>query len=130
MKHSIEIHRKLFALLGELRYDKEERAELAKTYGSETGSTSDLNDAQARLMISYLQSVKGDSIKKMRSKIINIAKDIGLTKNGEIDWQALNNFLNKKFKKPLHQLTRQELPNAVTAMEKWRDTNMKKELGI
>lgn len=128
---TLQQNERLHALVGQLRLDKEEKAELVKAFtNGRSYSSKDLTFAEADLLIKYLESQVDGSIKKMRSKIINIAKDIGLTKGGEVDWERLNNFLIKKFKKPLNQLTRDELPNAVTAMEKWRSSNQKKELGL
>lgn len=140
MKRTLQQNERLHALIFTLRMDREEKAELVKTFtNGRSTSSKDLTFAEANLLIKYLDNQVVESIKKMRSKIINIARDIGLTVGGQqsavdgqplVDWERLNVFLVKKFKKPLHQLTRDELPNAVTAMEKWRDSNLKKELGL
>lgn len=122
---------RLHALIGQLRFDKEEKAELVKAFtNGRSTSSKDLTFAEADLLIKYLDNQQNGSIKKMRSKIINIAKDIGLVKGNELDWERLNKFLIDKFKQPLHQIPKDVLPKAVTAMEKWRDGNLKKELGL
>lgn len=128
---TLQQNERLHALLFALRIDKDEKAELVKTFtNGRAVSSKDLSFMEADLLIKYLDSEVVGSIKKMRSKIINIAKDIGLTKGEAVDWERLNVFLVKKFKKKLHELRRDELPKAVTAMEKWREGNLKKELGL
>ena len=124
----------MYALLGQLRYDADEKAALVYSFsGNRTQKSSELTQVEAAALIKHLQGEVQSSIKKMRSKIINIGKDIGLAKANEVgvlefDFAALNVFLVKKFKKQLHFLDRAELRNAVTAMEVWRESCMKKEL--
>ena len=126
----------MYALLGQLRYDADEKAALVYSFsGNRTQKSSELTQVEAAALIKHLQGEVQSSIKKMRSKIINIGKDIGLAKANEVgvlefDFAALNVFLVKKFKKQLHFLDRAQLRNAVTAMEAWRESNMKKELSI
>jgi hypothetical protein len=130
MKRTVEQNKLLHTLLGQLRYDAEEKAELVRTYtNGRSASSSELTSTEAKLLIGYLRQQADGSIRKMRSKIINIGKNIGLTtQTGDIDWVRLNVFLTKKFQKKLHELTRAELPKAVTAMKAWRDSKLKKEL--
>lgn len=141
MERTPQQNERLHALIFTLRIDKEEKAELVKAFtNGRSYSSKDLTYAEADLLIKYLDNTVVESIKKMRSKIINIAKDIGLVKphpnppqqggNVEVDWERLNKFLIGKFKQPLHLIPKDVLPKAVTAMEKWRDGNLKKELGI
>lgn len=121
MKRTQEQNIKFHALINELRFDKEEKREIVLTFSANrVTSSADLTFQEMDLAIKYLESQKENSLKKMRSKIINIGKDIGLMKDGLFDFKALNVFLNKKFKKHLHELTREELPKAVTSMEAWK----------
>lgn len=131
-KRTLEQNVRFHALINELRYDCDEKALLVQEFsGQNSTSSKDLEEGEMRRLIDYLEGQKLGSIKKMRSKIINIAKDIGLLlPDGGVSFERLNVFLEGKFKKKLHQLQRDELPKAITAMEAWRATNMKKELQL
>lgn len=126
------------ALIKDLRIDKEAKMMLVREFsGGREESSANLTLFEMKNLIKALEEQKLGKLKKMRSKIINIAKDIGLTapqspRGGvsEVDWERLNKFLVSKFKKPLSQLNKEELRNACTALERWRDGQMRKELGI
>lgn len=114
------------------KFDREDKAELVRTItNGRTTSSSQMTVDEMRVAIKRLQDDQDASLKRMRAKIINIAKDIfGL---GNRDWEqkhydALNAFLIKTFKVPLHRLTYTQTVDAVTAMEKWRESDMKKML--
>jgi hypothetical protein len=139
-QRTLEQNTRFHALVFTLRLTQEEKRNLVREHSNlRTDSSKDLTLAEMQLLIRTLETMVERSITKMRSKIINIAKDVGLNKppllpgegvGGEVDFARLNVFLEKKFKKKLHQLTRDELRDAVTAMEKWRDSNTKKQLGL
>lgn len=121
---------KFHTLVALRKLDREEKQELVKhfTGGRETSSTGMTVDEMANA-IAYLDDEQTGSIKRMRAKIINIARDIfGLDPRAQFQqahYDALNKFLRKKFKEPLHKLQYEPLRNAVTAMEKWRESDMK-----
>ena len=121
---------KFHTLVALRKLDKEEKQELVKhfTGGRETSSTGMTQDEMAKA-IAYLDDEQTASIKKMRAKILNIARDFfGLAPKDEFaqkHYDALNVFLKKKFKYPLHKLQYEPLRKAVTGMERWRDSDMK-----
>ncbi|MGA0556560.1 hypothetical protein ACO2Q8_07915 [Larkinella sp. VNQ87] len=108
--------------------DREEKQELVKefTNGRETSSARMSSDEMDAL-IKHLEGENQTSIKRMRSKIINIAKDIfAVSDMDQRHWDALNKFLVGKYKAQLHKLNNEQLRNAVTSLEKWRESETKK----
>lgn len=113
-------------LLGQRKFDAQDKAELVRMVtGGRTGSSAEMTVAEMQLAIERLADAQVGSIKKMRAKIINIARDIFGLADGDVwgqgHYDRLNVFLVDKFKVPLHRLPYEQLRNAVTAMEAWRD---------
>ena len=97
--------------------------------GGRTDSSAAMTVEEMALAITLLDSEQTSSIKKMRAKMIHLARDIfGLAPKDKWEqehYDRLNTFLLAKFKAPLHKLTYQQLPNAVTAVEAWQAWEMK-----
>lgn len=122
------IFHKLLALR---KFDKEDKAELVKVItGGRSSSSADMTVQEMALAISRLQDDQDASMKRMRAKIINIARDIFDLKKGDVwtqdHYNRLNVFLKKKFKAELSRLDHEQLRNAVTAIEAWHTSEMKK----
>ncbi|RIV21362.1 hypothetical protein DYU11_18320 [Fibrisoma montanum] len=115
-------------LLTQRKFDAYEKRELvlACTNGR-TDSSKLMTVDEMAAAIKHLEDDQMTSIKKMRAKIINIAKDIfSVTDWEQKDYDALNTFLVKKFRAPLHKLSYNQLVDATTAMEKWRESAQNK----
>ncbi len=96
------------------------------THGRETSSAK-MTVGEMDALIKHLEGERQASLKKMRAKIINIAKDIfNVREMSQANWDALNVFLKAKFHARLDELPYEPLRNAVTAIEKWRDYETKK----
>ncbi|MGA0555804.1 hypothetical protein ACO2Q8_04070 [Larkinella sp. VNQ87] len=115
-------------LLTQRKFDREEKAELVKFYtNGRSTSSSEMTIREMQEAIEHLEGLELASIKRMRSKVIHIAKDIfGVTEMHQEDWDNLNTFLLKTFKKKLNELDYRQLQNAVTAIERWRDSETRK----
>ena len=130
MERTTKQNSQFHSLLSLRKFGREEKAQLVTVItGGRTTHSSEMTYDEMELAISRLQDAQTGSEKKMRAKIINIGRDIfGLVPKDE--WQqehydALNKFLVKTCKKPLHKLLYKELIVGVTAMERWRDSAMK-----
>ena len=126
-----EQNARFHALLTLRKFDKEDKAELVKVItNGRTDSSADMTYDEMALAIERLDSEQLSSVKRMRAKIIQIARDIfGLKPTdqwGQVHYDNLNTFLLKKFGTRLHKLNYQQLIDAVTAMEAWRDYETKK----
>lgn len=90
-----------------------------------------LNENQLREAIFLLEKDRKKSIKKMRAKAINKAKELNLLPK-EIstpeDWKGLNNFCQKTFKKPFPFLDFDELRHCITALENWQNYKIDKSI--
>lgn len=92
-----------------------------------TYSTKDITSVECAMLIDRLDNRLSGSLRKMRAKAINIAKDIGLiasTGTEKIDWGPLNKWTNGKWGKAFWALDYDELRNCVTALENWRDQDI------
>ena len=98
--------------------------------GTRPESSTELTDTQLLQAIKALETRINDSLKRMRAKAINLARDhnlvVGISPN--IDWTGLNNFTQKTWKKPFYQLSYDELRHCITALEKWQNHNYSKAL--
>ena len=126
MTRTLEQNGKFHKLIGLRKLDKEDKSALVlECTGGRTASSAAMTVQEMALAITILDSEQTSSIKKMRAKMIHIARDIfslaPKDKWEQMHYDRLNAFLLGKFKAPLHKLTYSQLPNAVTAMEKWRD---------
>lgn len=128
-------YKRIFAILNAIGMTKEE-AVLEFTDGR-TDSMSALSDAEFNLLLSQLtilQDVPKDWKPKpgdaMRKKMMGIARDMrwGVTSQPVI--AKINDFLltRTKFKKPLDQLTPDELQEACTILENYVKTSFYKGL--
>lgn len=113
-------------LVWQFKLDADEKKLIVRqvSYGLKE-STKDLTDNQLFDAIRLLENRQHDSIKRMRAKAINLARELDLVK-GEapnIDWTGLNNFTEKTFKKPFYELDQKQLRDCITALEKWQNQN-------
>lgn len=94
-------------------------------------SSRDLSDSQLLEAINLLDSMRDKSIKKMRAKAINKAKELGILPD-EIyvaaDWNGLNTFCQNTFKKNFNQLSFDDLRNCITGLENWQDNRRSKAI--
>lgn len=125
-----EQNKRFHTLLTLRKLDREEKQALVvDCSGGRVSSSADMTVAEMALAITILDSEQTSSLKKMRAKIIHIARDIfGMAPTDEwkqTHYDRLNEFLQKTFKCHLHKLPYQKLPDAVTATEKWRDWKTK-----
>ncbi len=133
MVRTLSQNSRFHTLLTLRKFDKEDKAELVRVVtGGRTTSSKEMTQDEMALAIERLDDEQTGSIKKMRAKIINVARDIfelnDRDKFEQKHYDALNNFLLKKFKAQLHKLDYHQLINAVTSMEKWRESELSKML--
>jgi hypothetical protein len=128
MLRTINQNNRFHTLIQLRKITKEEKQELVNAFtGGREMSSAKMTMDEMDALIKHLEGEDQASIKRMRSKIINIAKDIfAVSDLTQKDWDALNTFLVNKFKTPLHMMKNEQLRNAVTAMEKWRGSETKK----
>ena len=128
MKRTNAQNTRFHALITERKFDKEEKAALVLTYTQgRSDSSADMTYQEMAEAIKHLEGLEMASIRKMRAKIINIAKDIFCVSDMmQTDWDNLNVFLTKKFKGKLNELNYETLRKAVTAMERWKKSEDKK----
>lgn len=128
MKRTNAQNSRFHALIAARKFDKEEKAALVLTYTQgRSDSSADMTYQEMNEAIKHLEGLEMASIRKMRAKIINIAKDIFCVADMmQADWDNLNVFLTKKFKGKLNELDYETLRKAVTAMEKWKKSEDKK----
>ena len=113
------------------KFDREDKAELVYLVsGERTRSSAELSMAEMATAIKRLEAGNQASMKKMKAKIYNIARDIfgmkGTDAWGQKHYDAVDTFMLSKFKTRVCFLTYEHLPDAVTAMEAWRKTATKK----
>lgn len=130
-----EQNRVFHKLIGQHKFDPDEKAELVfLVSGERTRSSAKLTFAEMATAIKRLQGPIDSSVKKMRAKIYELYREIaGLPPNTQYafqqaDYDAVNVFLVKKFGKPLHNLPHKVLPDAVTAVEAWRNYELGKAI--
>lgn len=133
MTRTVQQNSRFHKLLTLRKFDREDKAELVKVVtGGRTASSAQMTAAEMQLAIDRLQDDQDGSVKRMRAKIIHIARDIfGMSDREvweQVHYDRLNTFLLKKFHCQLHKLRYEQLVDAVTAMEKWRDSELKKML--
>ena len=117
-------------LVGKMKLDTDEKKELvSKASAGRCTSSRDLTAHEMQMAIDILSGNYDGMIAKMQAKVRHIAADIGLIKDR--DYSALNKWIESKFKvKSLFQLEYDSLRHAITGLERWRDGNRKKELGV
>ena len=131
MTRTLQQNKRFHALIGLRKLDNEEKKALCLDVSNgRTDASSELKVEEMDQAIAMLEGQVVGSVKKMRAKVINVARDIfGMVprdESGQQQYDALNAFLISKFKKPLHHLDYRTLVDAVTAVEKWRDSETKK----
>ena len=119
-------------LLSQNHCDADDKAAIVhQVSGGLYTSSRDLSDAQLQDAIKVLDGLRNQSIKKMRAKAINKAKELGILPD-EIyipaDWKGLNTFCQKTFQKNFNQLTFDELRNCITGLENWQDNRRSKAI--
>lgn len=112
-------------LLSQNHCDADDKAAIVhQVSGGRYTSSRDLSDTQLLDAIKVLDGLRNQSIKKMRAKAINKAKELGILPD-EIyipaDWKGLNTFCQNTFQKNFNQLTFDELRNCITGLENWQD---------
>ncbi|GAB3735034.1 hypothetical protein [Spirosoma lituiforme] len=131
MQRTLQQNSRFHTLLTLRKFDREDKAELVKACtDGRTTSSSDMSIDEMAKAIEILDDEQTTSIKKMRAKIIHIGRDIFDLRPRDaweqVHYDKLNTFLFGKFKAPLHKLSYLKLIDAVTAMEKWRESETKK----
>lgn len=126
-----KLNARFHQLVGHYKLDADEKRLIVRqASNNKCESSADLTDSQLREAVKLLEGRQNDSIKRMRAKAINLARDLNLV-TGEapnIDWTGLNNFTQKSFKQPFYELSYQRLIDCITALEKWQNYNQNKAL--
>lgn len=117
-------------LLSQNHCDADDKASIVnQASGGRFTSARDLSESQLQQAISLLEGLRNKSIKKMRAKAINKAKELGILPD-EIyitsDWKGLNTFCQNTFKKAFNHLDYDELRNCITGLENWQDSRHSK----
>jgi hypothetical protein len=127
-----KLNARFHQLVGQRHLDKDEKQFIVhQASNGECTSTSELNNDQLADAIRLLEIDVETSIKKMRAKAINKAKELGIIpdqiKKNE-DWKGLNTFCQHTFKKPFYALQYDDLRNCITGLEKWQSGRQDKAL--
>ena len=131
MKRTNSQNARFHALLTQRKLDKEEKQALVLTYThGRSDSSTEMTSQEMAEAIKHLEGEEMASIKKMRAKIINIAKEIfGVADMSQVEWDNLNKFLLSKSKGKLNELHYETLRKAVTSMQMWKKSADKKREG-
>lgn len=125
------LNKKFHALIKQKGIDADEKKDIVREI-SEGHFTSAklLSDDQLKEAISMLENGNQVSLKKMRAKAINLARDLKLVTgyHMQINWDGLNNFCQKTFKTAFYNLSYDQLRHCITALEKWETNNTKKAI--
>lgn len=127
---------RLHALFTNLNIDAEMKAELVLQFtNNRTERSSKMLIDECQALINHLSSINAQANGKaaakenelenspenrQRRKILSICHEMGWKKNGELDWERIENFLEKfgyLHKKKLNDYKPEELPKLVTQFE-------------
>jgi DUF438 domain-containing protein len=130
---TLEQNKRFHTLIGLRKFDKEDKAALvSECTNGRTTSSSEMTISEMKLAIELLDAEQTQSIKKMRSKIINLFKEIvDLGPNDDMTqahWDTLNVYMKRTAKATIATAGYKQLIDAVTGMERWRDGELKKWL--
>ena len=128
----VSLNARFHQLLTKRNCDKDEKMAIVhQASNGEFTSSRDLTNAQLLEAIKLLEGDLNTSVKKMRAKAINRAKDLGIlpqTVNLPEHWNGLNTFCQNTFKKPFYELTYDELRDCITGLENWQKTRQDKAI--
>lgn len=127
---TLEQNKRFHTLIGQRKLDREDKAALVKECtDGRTTSSSEMTISEMKLAIELLDAEQTTSVRKMRSKIIAVYRDIvNYPEPQDLQqkhWDALNTFLISKFKAPLHKLSYKGLVDATTGIEGWKSSKIR-----
>lgn len=130
MIRNVKQNRQLWAVVNQLKIDKEQVEELAYQYSNgRTKSTRELEVMEFQRLVNHLNSIKVGEVTikpkevnkadKMRKKILSICHEMNWKQHQKLDWARINDFLKKSgyLHKVLNDYTESELPKLVTQFE-------------
>lgn len=127
-----KLNARFHQLLNQRHCDKDEKMAIVhQVSNGEFTSSRDLSNAQILEAIKLLENDRQSSVKKMRAKAINKAKELNILPEKILtseDWKGLNTFCQNTFKKPFYQLSYDELRNCITGLESWQNSRQNKAL--
>lgn len=117
-------------LLTRHKFDKEDKAEFVfMLSGERTRSSAELSYEEMQKGIDRLQAGSESSMKKMKAKIYNIARDIfGMTLTDQWEqrhYDAVDTFMKRTVKTRVCHMSYEQLVVAVTAIDAWRTSATK-----
>jgi hypothetical protein len=130
---------RFYGLLAKAKLDMDEKKQIVfSASAGRTYRSSELTAQEMQRAIDHLAGLQTSSRARMMAKARAISADLGLIRKGvdekgELcdDYTAMDTFIMKKFKKTtIFQLDNDSLRNLITALERWRDGQIKKELGV
>lgn len=130
---------RFYGLLAKAKLDMDEKKALVyEVSAGRTYSSRELTAQEMQRAIDHLSGLEVSSRKRMMAKVLHIADDLGLIRKGvdekgelRNDYTSLNSFVHKKFKKPtMFQLDDNTMRHLITALERWRAGQVKKELAV
>lgn len=132
LSNRVKLNARFHQLIGEHGLDKEDKMSVVSqvSNGRET-SSSKLSNIELAEAIRLLNSRRQESLKRMRAKAINLAKDCGFLPDRIIsteNWKGLNTWCEKTFKKPFYKLDYNELRNCVTGLERVLDSKQNQQI--
>ena len=123
-------NQRFHGLIGKLKLDADEKKEIVLwASGGRVTSSKDLTAHEMQKACERLAGTYDSSLARMQAKARAIASDIGILypDGDKLNYTALNSFIESKFKvKSLFQLSRDQLRDCITALERWRDGKTKK----
>jgi hypothetical protein len=127
-----KLNARFHQLLTQRNCDADEKKSIVfQVSNGDQTSSSMLTNAQLEEAIRLLESDIDQSIKKMRAKAINKAKELGILPKAILtneDWAGLNTFSQKTFKKPFYALQYDDLRNCITGLENWQSSRQDRAL--
>ncbi|MFC0182551.1 hypothetical protein [Pseudarcicella hirudinis] len=125
-KRTSEQNKAFHLLVKERKFDKSKVEKMVLHYsGGVTEHSSELTESQMAALIAELQDGIQKSLNRMRTKINQIARGMGLIQGN--DFSRLNKFVQKTFKvETIFKLPADDLRNCITALERWKQQAAKR----
>lgn len=119
---------KFHALVNSLGLDADEKREIVRNASKGRAESSrDLTAQQMDWAIKLLEGQNVSRLARMRAKARAIASDMGVVKAG--DYSRLDKWIKDKWKVDnLFMLPIDKLSECITALERWRDGNVKRAI--
>lgn len=132
MKRTDAQNKRFHTLLSTLGYGADEKEGVVLKFSDgRVCSSADMTAFEMAKAIKHLEDILNDSMNRMRTKAVNIAREIGVIKQkaGLWDYAPLNQWIEKHYGvRTIFLLNYDELAKAVTGLEQWQAYEKRKKV--